>query len=44
MLLNLAPATFRGIASEGMLLAAEDGQMVSLLQPDRKVEDGGPVH
>jgi len=44
VLLNLAPAKFRGIASEGMLLAAEDGKVVSLLQPDRKVDDGGPVH
>jgi len=44
VLLNLAPATFRGIASEGMLLAAEDGKVVSLLQPDRKVANGGPVH
>ena len=44
VLVNLAPAKFRGEQSNGMLLAAESGEIVSLLQPDQKVDDGSSVH
>jgi methionyl-tRNA synthetase len=38
---NLVPAKLRGILSEGMLLAAEDGDdLVSLLQPAGEAEPG----
>jgi methionyl-tRNA synthetase len=38
---NLQPAKLRGVMSEGMLLAASEGEVVSLLQPpqDAKVGD-----
>jgi len=44
VLVNLAPAKFRGEESNGMLLAAEDNDIVSLLQPDKEIEDGSEVH
>ena len=44
VLVNLAPAKFRGEQSNGMLLAAESGEIVSLLEPDQKVDDGSSVH
>lgn len=37
---NLAPKPIAGIPSQGMLLAAEDGSEVSLLQPDRDMREG----
>ncbi len=37
---NLKPRTLAGIMSEGMLLAAEDGSNISLLQPDKDVKSG----
>lgn len=40
---NLEPATLRGVRSEGMLLAAESGDVVSLLVPAREVPPGTPV-
>lgn len=40
---NLQPVKLRGVASEGMLLAAGDEQGVSLLQPDRQLEPGTQV-
>ena len=40
---NLAPALIRGEESNGMLLAASDGQAVVLLQPDRQIVDGSKV-
>lgn len=40
---NLEPATIRGVKSEGMLLAAQDSQGVSILIPDREVEDGAKI-
>jgi methionyl-tRNA synthetase len=40
---NLAPAMIRGEESNGMLLAASDGQSVVLLQPDRQIADGSKV-
>ena len=44
VLVNLAPAKFRGEESNGMLLAAESGEVVSILHPDQKVDDGSEVH
>jgi len=40
---NLAPAVIRGEESNGMLLAASDGQSVVLLQPERMIADGSKV-
>lgn len=40
---NLEPATIRGVASEGMLLAASADGRVALLQPDADVPDGAEV-
>ncbi len=43
-LANLEPRKFRGVLSEGMLLAADsDDAVVSLLQPDRKMKSGTKV-
>ncbi len=39
---NLKPATFRGVRSEGMLLAASAGTL-SLLTPDKEVEPGAKI-
>ena len=44
VLVNLAPAKIRCEESNGMLLAAEDNDVVSLLQPDKEIEDGSEVH
>lgn len=40
---NLEPATIRGVASEGMLLAASADGRVALVQPDADVPDGAEV-
>ncbi len=40
---NLDPATIRGVTSNGMLLAAQDGEVLSLLTPDREVAVGSAV-
>lgn len=40
ILTNMEPATIRGERSEGMLLAATDGDDVSLIGPDRTVPAG----
>jgi methionyl-tRNA synthetase len=40
---NLAPATIRGVASEGMLLAASGDGHLALLRPDSEVPDGTAV-
>ena len=40
---NLEPAVLRGERSEGMLLAAIDGDDVALLVPDKRVRDGSRV-
>ncbi|MEM0139545.1 MAG: methionine--tRNA ligase subunit beta [Ferroplasma sp.] len=41
---NLVPAKFMGLESQGMLLAVEDKNGVSLLKPDRDVEEGSRIH
>jgi len=44
VLTNLEPAVIRGVKSEGMLLAADDGQgKVSLLTVDRDIAPGSKV-
>ena len=40
---NLVPSTIRGVVSQGMLLAAKDGTMLSLLSPDKEVPPGSLV-
>ncbi len=40
---NLEPAKIRGEKSEGMLLAADAEDCISLLEPDRKVAPGTSV-
>jgi methionine--tRNA ligase beta chain len=40
---NLAPATLRGVESQGMVLAAADGDKVLLVRPDEPVTPGAVV-
>lgn len=40
---NLEPAVFRGVRSEGMLLAAEHGDIVSVILTEKEVAPGTPV-
>lgn len=40
---NLEPAVIRGEESNGMLLAASDGETVVLLRPDRDCEAGARI-
>ena len=40
---NLEPATLRGVESQGMVLAAADGERVVLLRPDDPVTPGATV-
>ncbi|MBI4550025.1 MAG: hypothetical protein HY714_03780 [Candidatus Omnitrophica bacterium] len=40
---NLEPAVIRGVESQGMLLAAQDGQTLSLIVPERNVASGATV-
>jgi len=40
---NLAPAVLRGVESQGMLLAAQDGEKIVLIVPDQDVSAGSPV-
>lgn len=40
---NLKPATIRGVESQGMLLAAQDGTQIVLLTPDRPIQAGSAV-
>ena len=39
VLVNLEPRTFRGVESQGMILAADDGKPV-LLHPDKVIANG----
>ncbi len=43
VLVNLEPKKLRGIESQGMLLAADDGKNVSLLTIDKEVQVGAKV-
>lgn len=40
---NLAPATIRGVTSEGMLLAASNAETLVLLVPDPDIASGARV-
>ena len=40
---NLEPAKLRGVESRGMILAAQDGDTVSVLKPDKPVSNGSRV-
>ena len=40
---NLEPAVIRGVTSNGMLLAAQGSENLSLLVPERPVNPGSPV-
>jgi methionine--tRNA ligase beta chain len=40
---NLEPAKLRGVESQGMVLAASDGERVVLLRPDETVTPGAVV-
>lgn len=42
-LANLAPAKLRGVESQGMILAADDGELVSVLSPARDIPPGTKV-
>ena len=45
VLTNLQPRVIRGIESQGMLLAAEDGtgKTIALLTPDKEIQAGSKV-
>lgn len=40
---NLKPAKLRGVLSQGMLLAASDGQTLAVLRPEKPVDPGAKV-
>ena len=40
---NLKPAMLRGIESQGMVLAAQDGTHLAFLTPERPIQPGGTV-
>ncbi len=43
ILANLEPRKLRGITSQGMLLAADDGKIVSILTPDKDITPGSKI-
>ena len=43
LLANLKPARIRGIESKGMLLAAQDGETLTILTIDKKVKPGAKI-
>src|SRR5215470_2825023 len=40
---NLQPAVLRGVESQGMLLAASDGERVIVLSPEKSIAPGSKV-
>jgi methionyl-tRNA synthetase len=40
---NLQPAMLRGVESQGMLLAARDGEGIVILTPEKRVSTGAKV-
>jgi len=40
---NLEPAVIRGVESKGMILAAQDGETLAVLCPDKPVSPGAIV-
>ncbi len=43
ILANLEPRTLRGVESQGMLLAAQSEDTISVLSPDREMPPGSKV-
>jgi methionyl-tRNA synthetase len=43
VVVNLDPVVLKGVKSEGMLLAAQEGEKVSLLTVDKDVKPGSKV-
>ncbi|MFH1902712.1 MAG: methionine--tRNA ligase subunit beta [Candidatus Omnitrophota bacterium] len=43
VLVNLEPATIRGVQSNGMLLAVKDNDKLSILTVDRPIKEGSPI-
>jgi methionyl-tRNA synthetase len=43
VVLNMEPVQLMGVKSEGMLLAAEDGKIVSILTIEKSVKPGAKV-
>ena len=43
ILANLEPRNLKGIESQGMLLAAVDGEIVSVLTPDKDIPPGAKI-
>lgn len=43
ILVNLEPKKIFGVESQGMVLAANNGDKIALLKPDQKVENGTEV-
>ena len=43
LLLNLEPRMMRGLESQGMMLAADDGEKAVLLHPDKEIPAGSIV-
>ena len=41
---NLEPKVLRGLESQGMLLAAENRENISLLIPDKEIPPGAKIH
>ena len=40
---NLEPSQMMGLESQGMVLAAGDGEVISLLVPDKDIPAGTPI-
>jgi len=40
---NLEPAVIRGVESQGMLLAASDETMLTLITPERSIANGAKI-
>ena len=40
---NLLPAVIRGVESQGMLLAAKDGDQLTLVTLDKEISPGSPI-
>jgi len=43
VLVNLEPATIRGVQSNGMVLAVKDGDKLSILTVDRPITEGSTI-
>ena len=41
---NMEPATVRGVTSDGMLLAAQSGEIVSLISPEKPLANGAKIY